>query len=100
MTRNDSNAMSLSHVTAECVAWSAIDMERKGVKMKKIQKSHVRLSVYDCVDVGFSRSMRCKELSTIFSQCFTSMLVWNMRRQMIIQTKGAWVSNSHLGSVG
>ena len=24
------NAMSPSHVTAECVAWSAIDMERKG----------------------------------------------------------------------
>jgi len=36
MTTNNSNVISLSYVIAECVAWSAIDMERKGVKMKKI----------------------------------------------------------------
>ena len=69
MTTNNSNVISLLYVTAECVAWSAIDMERKGVKMKKIQ-SHIRLSVYDCVNIGFSRSMRCKELSTILQPVF------------------------------
>ena len=104
MTKWSENAMSLCPLNMWCFKWMrCMECNRHGKKRgerKNIQKSHVRLSVYDSVDVGLSRSMRCKELSTIFSQCFASMLVWNMRRQMTIQTKGAWVSNSHLGSVG